>query len=569
MVHHHPVFLFLSMVVAVFGSWTALDLFRRVRSHIGRTRLIWLGAAAVAMGASIWSMHFVAMLGFDPGSPVSYDLPLTFLSLSLAIGATCGAFFAAAHERAKKRSLLVSGLAMGIGICLMHYVGMAALSTAVSLGHDIRLVGLSFVIAVLASTAALFAARRERSLRWRGAAAVILGAAIVGMHYTAMAGLKLTHAGGAHSVHGAPPFVLAAVVAGGTILVLALALLASLYDQRLNVLAALEAGGVGYWELALPRKTLHVSSKGKEILGRSADEPFGEAELLNALEPAEHDRRTRLLDHAINNHVELDAEYRLRPVGNAARWINVRGRVVNDAAGRPRRMVGVVLDVTERREAFTALAESDRRQRLLIDELNHRVKNTLATVQSIARQTAKTAESIEDFSQLFEARLLALSNTHNVLTRGSWESASLREILEQELHPYDQQRVVARGPAVRLPARHALALGMVLHEMTTNAAKYGALSAESGQVEVDWKMLEGSQGGDLEITWRETGGPTVQPPKRRGFGSRLVQGSAAELGGRAEVEYAPEGLRMRLTMPLPDPEPASGLDVLAGRSGRV
>src|SRR5688572_17284139 len=95
---HHALFVVLSLLVAVFGSWTALDLFRRVRTHIGRTRRIWLTTAAVAMGSSIWSMHFIAMLGFDPGGPVSYDLALTFLSLLLAIGATCGAFFAASGE---------------------------------------------------------------------------------------------------------------------------------------------------------------------------------------------------------------------------------------------------------------------------------------------------------------------------------------------------------------------------------------------------------------------------------------------------------------------------------------
>ena len=135
------------------------------------------------------------------------------------------------------------------------------------------------------------------------------------------------------------------------------------------------------------------------------------------------------------------------------------------------------------------------------------------------------------------------------------------------MQPYDHRRVVANGPAVRLPARHALAIGMVLHELTTNAAKYGALSVDSGRVDVAWTTREDHEGSMLDVTWRETGGPVVHPPKRRGFGTRLVQGSAAELGGRADVEYAPEGLRMRLTMPLPEPEPASRLDILAHRQG--
>ena len=161
--HHQPIFVILSLLVAVFGSWTALDLFRRVRSHIGRTRQVWLGAAAAAMGVSIWSMHFIAMLGFDPGSAVSYDVPLTLLSLILAVGATWGAFFTAARERADHAKLLLAGLAMGAGICLMHYVGMAALRTAVSLGYNAVLVAASLLVAVVAATAALRAARRERS----------------------------------------------------------------------------------------------------------------------------------------------------------------------------------------------------------------------------------------------------------------------------------------------------------------------------------------------------------------------------------------------------------------------
>ncbi|MBJ7413467.1 MAG: hypothetical protein JHD15_24360, partial [Phenylobacterium sp.] len=119
--HHHPLFVILSLVVAVLGSWTALDLFRRVRWHIGRTRQVWLGTAAVAMGASIWSMHFIAMLGFDPGSAVSYDPALTLVSFALAVGATWGAFFSAARERSGGALVMLAGAFMGAGICLMHY----------------------------------------------------------------------------------------------------------------------------------------------------------------------------------------------------------------------------------------------------------------------------------------------------------------------------------------------------------------------------------------------------------------------------------------------------------------
>lgn len=547
--HHHPLFVILSLVVAVLGSWTALDLFRRVRWHIGRTRQVWLGTAAVAMGASIWSMHFIAMLGFDPGSAVSYDPALTLVSFALAVGATWGAFFSAARERSGGALVMLAGAFMGAGICLMHYVGMAALRTAVSLGYDPVLVALSLLIAVAAATAALFAARRERALAWRAAAATILGAAIAGMHYTAMAALELTPGPGA-GPPGAPPYVLAAGVAAGTLLVLFLALLASLYDQRLNVMAALEAGGAGYWELALPQMALHVSPRGKVLFGRDPQAPFGLADLTALSPPGDPSRRAQLQAAAEAGH-EYDVELRVPGRQGETRWVNMRGRAVDEAGARARRMVGVVFDITERQEAFAQVAESDRRQRLLIDELNHRVKNTLAAVQSISRQSAMRAGSLDDFRELFEARLIALSQTHNTLTRRSWERAHLEELLEQQLSPHPQDRVQLEGPHVDLAPREALALGMVFHELATNAARYGALSAPDGRVRVDWESILGGGGAQLILEWVERGGPPVTPPARRGFGTRMVKGAVTgELGGSAELTFAPEGFRARLSMPL-------------------
>jgi PAS domain S-box-containing protein len=240
--HHPPIFVVLSMVVACVGSWTALDLFRRVHAHSGTWRGSWLAAAAVAMGLSIWAMHFVAMLGFNPGVEVRYDIQLTVLSLLLAIAVTAFAFFSAAEH--SRSHLIIGGLVMGAGICIMHYVGMAALVTQAHLRNETAYVVAAFLVAVLASTSALLVAIRERTFMQRLTAAWVLGFAIVGMHFTAMAGVRLapgstttdvSHVGGIDSI------ALATAVASGTLFILFLALIAALSDRRFEAMAAKEA----------------------------------------------------------------------------------------------------------------------------------------------------------------------------------------------------------------------------------------------------------------------------------------------------------------------------------------
>ncbi|MGF3025873.1 sensor histidine kinase [Methylobacterium aquaticum] len=197
---------------------------------------------------------------------------------------------------------------------------------------------------------------------------------------------------------------------------------------------------------------------------------------------------------------------------------------------------------------------ADARQELLIHELNHRVKNTLATVQSMARQTARSAGSLDDFTGSFEARLLAMSQTHNVLTANHWEGAGLRGILSAELEPYAggrPDRIRLEGPPVSLTPAVALPLGMAIHELATNAAKYGALSVETGQVAVEWGVDRQVGGETLSLRWRERGGPAVAPPTRTGFGTRLIRTSLErELAGEVQLDYAAAGLTCLIAVPL-------------------
>ena len=546
--HLHAVSVFdgLSFLVAVFAAWTALDLFQQVRSHQGGARLAWLATAAAAMGGGIWSMHFIAMLGFDPGSPVRYDLTLTVVSFLLATAGSSLAFLIAA-ERADTRRMILAGLVMGAGICAMHYVGMAALRTSAALSYAPGLVAASAAVALLASVAALFAVNQDRSRLWRLTAALVLGLAVAGMHHVAMAALTVTPVQIAAPLDapGAPPLMLAAAVAGVTVLILFLALAVAMVDQRDKLIAIIDAGGVGYWELALPGQDLWLSGRARKYLGLARGEPFAARDLPRKLKPEDMARRAEALERALKGDGDYAAEYQIRDSG---RWLQVRGRLIRSRSGKPIKLAGVITDVTDRHQAFAALATSEHRQRLLINELNHRVKNTLATIQSIAALTARRSGSVEDFMRLFEARLIALSDTHNLLTANGWEKARLRDLLIQEFRPYAEDRLRMEGADVTLGAEQSLSMGLILHELVTNAAKYGPLKCSDGAagwIEVRW--TDAADDGRVTLDWIEHGGPMVAPPTRSGFGSRLIDTSIrTTLAGSATMDYADGRLHCRL-----------------------
>lgn len=201
-------------------------------------------------------------------------------------------------------------------------------------------------------------------------------------------------------------------------------------------------------------------------------------------------------------------------------------------------------DVTDR-------VRAEAQQRLLLDELNHRVKNSLATVQSIAAQTLRNNPDPATFRTAFEARLLALSATHDLLTASSWRGADLGDVLAVEFRPHGGDRYVFDGPAVALTANEALTLGLLFHELATNAAKYGALATPSGRVRVAWRADRSGSRPQLVLTWIEEGGPPVEVPQRRGFGSRLIERSLqGEIGGQAVLDFRPGGLVCEIRMPL-------------------
>jgi PAS domain S-box-containing protein len=215
---------------------------------------------------------------------------------------------------------------------------------------------------------------------------------------------------------------------------------------------------------------------------------------------------------------------------------------------------GLQIDITDHKRAEEHL-------RLLINELNHRVKNTLATVQSLAAQSfhrlALQGNSDLDAARgAFEARLFALARGHDVLTRENWEGADLAELIAQAFAPYqdgpgDSKRVLIEGPGLRVSPPMALSLSMALHELCTNALKYGALRAPDGQVHIRWSTETGASGPRLVVRWKEHGGPPVAPPSRVGFGSRLIQGGLArELNGSVQLIFEPSGVVCTIDVPL-------------------
>lgn len=223
-----------------------------------------------------------------------------------------------------------------------------------------------------------------------------------------------------------------------------------------------------------------------------------------------------------------------------------------DAEGRLQGFLRILRDQTE------AHAENERRS-LMLREMNHRIKNTLAVVYSMAVQTERTAATPAAFRRAFGERLVALARAHDMLAQSGWDGAPLREVVERTLEPHvggGAGRVVIEGPPVRLPPYAALTVHLAFHELATNAAKYGALSVPAGRVQVLWSLERGTRNRPpiAEILWRERGGPAVRPPDRSGFGLRLLRrGLAREFGAEVKLDFASEGLECRIHLALAAP----------------
>ncbi|QJE74107.1 PAS domain-containing protein [Aerophototrophica crusticola] len=319
-------------------------------------------------------------------------------------------------------------------------------------------------------------------------------------------------------------------------------------ERRLRL--ALEAGQLMLWDADLVTDAVTCDPTFKVLFGFPPDAKGLRGEdFTGRVHPDDQTRVRAEVVAGIEGRAPFVTEFRVCRPDGTVRWVSAAAIVERDAAGKPLRMVGVDQDITGRKAA-------EARNNLLTREVDHRAKNVLAVVQALVRVI--TADSPEAFAKAVEARVSALSRAHTLLARNRWEGADLRDLLAEELSPYGEfggpdGRLRAEGPPVEVGPDATQAVGMVFHELATNAAKYGALSAKEGRLLVRWGV---EADGSLVIDWVESGGPPVAKPTRSGFGSLLLQANVKnQLGGSLELDWAQTGLTCRLRIPAEHVQP--------------
>jgi PAS domain S-box-containing protein len=301
------------------------------------------------------------------------------------------------------------------------------------------------------------------------------------------------------------------------------------------------------WILGVDLKLVYVNERWIRFSGLSPDQALGFS-WMDAIHPDDLKQIVSDIRHLIENESAYTVEARYRPPNGEYRWHMIRAEPLHNARGEFVGWCGASVDIHDRKIA-------EERQDLLIRELHHRVKNTLATVQAIVSSTARTAASMDAFYGSFVPRLVSLAHTHDLLTGDQWQKASLGELLRNELGPYADAtgtRVVIEGPVVEFPSEAAVPLGMAIHELTTNAAKHGAFSTSEGKVEVRWTVSDEEPGPVLHLAWTERNGPPVRAPTSQGFGSRLLRRVlTAQLEAKVDIAYEEAGLRCTIAVPIP------------------
>ncbi len=316
-----------------------------------------------------------------------------------------------------------------------------------------------------------------------------------------------------------------------------------LMHDRLQL--ALDAARLGWWQYdPLNRVAMWSDRRSKKIYDVAEDKTDIE-EFTKRVHPDDVDRVWAAIEAALDptDPKPYAIEYRVQRRDGEVRCVEAHGLAYFEGASHERRavsMVGTAQDITERKQR-------EEKEHLLMGEINHRAKNMLSVVEAIARQTA--AGNPDDFIERFAERVQALSANQDLLTKNAWHGVEIEDLVCAQVAPFADllgSRIVVRGPTLRLNAASAQAVGLALHELTTNAGKYGALSEDTGRLEIGWW----TQGETLTMSWTERNGPPVSAPQRRGFGTVVMKQMAERsVGGRVELDYAPSGVSWNLTCP--------------------
>ncbi|HEX3916772.1 MAG TPA: HWE histidine kinase domain-containing protein [Caulobacteraceae bacterium] len=345
----------------------------------------------------------------------------------------------------------------------------------------------------------------------------------------------------------------------------------ALEHQRASL--ALSAARMGEFEWDVPGNRLLVSERMAAVLGLAVGDQ-AQSDARAHVHPDDQAAVEKAVQAGLETHDRFEVEFRyLRPDDGALIWVQCIGATVPGPDGQPGRVLGIVEDVTRRKAEDSA-------RNTLVAELDHRVKNVLASVQSLAAQSARRTTSLDAFLKTFAGRLEAMASAHTLLTATRWRGADIGNIAAAELGGLAPGQARWAGPEIVLNPRATNALTLALHELATNAVKFGALSADGGRVEVSWtRKLEGG----FELIWTERGGPPVNQPERRGFGVTLLERvTGRELGGAAKLEFRAGGARATISadvtalaagaaaaQPLPEKQPEARPAAQAGASAGV
>jgi PAS domain S-box-containing protein len=320
----------------------------------------------------------------------------------------------------------------------------------------------------------------------------------------------------------------------------------TLERQKRSFDLAMTASQMGTWRYALADNICVYDENAQRLYGLTeARFLHNEEAVKSKFHPDDLDLMWARVGKALDpcGDGRYDVEYRVKQLDGSWRWLSAWGLVEFESDGpekKPVAIAGASRDLTE-------LKQAEEQQRLLLNELNHRVKNTLTTVQAITAQTLRAARDLPSARHAVDNRIHAMGQAHDLLILRAWTGANLTDLAKRALYAFTPAQVKMSGLSIDVSPKHALALSLALHELATNATKYGALSIPEGRVTLQWDAQEGM----LQLDWEESGGPPVAPPTQKGFGTRLLEDLLIrDLGGNTKLNYDPAGLRCSITATL-------------------